>query len=275
MVVVDDHLPGENAMATGWRFLTTFASLIVGTLHCCDRVIFKGHRAMASPRELERFVDYVLKVRRRHFMKVLAPRYSDALVEHAQRFARKAGRTYLDRTGSFRTDHWAEQLIREERIERGLVGILCTQETCNSFKLVPDDNRPRFVSCPRAQRVLYYYFLDPQLGLIHVRLQTWAPFTLQVYVNGHDWLAQQMVRLGLGFVQHHHAFTQLDDPVRAQRQADRFARLDWTTILGRYGRLVNPLLSKELACYRVRWVVDQAEFATDLLFRSPAALTGL
>jgi len=84
-----------------------------------------------------------------------------------------------------------------------------------------------------------------------------------------------MVRLGLGFVQKHNAFTQLDDPVAAQRQADRFARLGWTQVLGRYGRLVNPLLSKELACYRVRWVVDQAEFASDLLFRSPAALSSL
>ena len=123
--------------------------------------------------------------------------------------------------------------------------------------------------------MLYYYFLDPQLGLIHVRLQTWAPFTLQVYVNGHDWLAQQMVRLGLGFVQKHNAFTQLDDPAKAQRQADRFAKLDWTKILTRYGRLVNPLLRKELACYRVRWFVDQAEYATDLLFKSPSALSGL
>jgi hypothetical protein len=262
-------------MSTVWRFLTKFASLIVCTLHCFDRVIFKGHLALASPRELERFVDYVLKVRRSHFIKVLAPGYSDRLVEHAQCFARKAGRTYLYRTGSFRKDHWAEQLIREQRIERGLVGVLCTQETCNSFQLVPGDRRPRFVSKPRAQRVLYYYFLDPQLGLIHVRLQTWAPFTLQVYVNGHDWLAQQMVRLGLGFVQQHNAFTQLDEPAQAQRQADRFARLDWTKILGRYGRLVNPLLDRELACYRVRWVVDQAEFATDLLFTSPGVLTGL
>ncbi len=262
-------------MAIVWRFLTKFASLIVCTLHCFDRVIFKGHLAMASSRELERFVDYVLKVRRSHVIKVLAPGYSDRLVEHAQRFAKKAGRTYVYRTGSFRKDHWAQQLIREQRIERGLVGILCTQETCNSFKLVPGDQRPCFVSCPRAQRVLYYYFLDPQLGLIHVRLQTWAPFTLQVYVNGHDWLAQQMVRLGLGFVQQDNAFTQLDDPVKAQRQADRFAHLDWQKILGRYGRQVNPLLGQELACYRVRWVVDQAEFATDLLFPSPGVLTGL
>src|ERR1700678_2000937 len=102
MVGAYDNRPGESAMATVWRFLTKFASLLVCTLHCFDRVIFKGHLAMASPRELERFVDYVLKVRRSHFIKDIAPRWADQLVDHAQRFARKAGRTYLYRTGAFR-----------------------------------------------------------------------------------------------------------------------------------------------------------------------------
>src|SRR5450432_400227 len=267
--------PGENAMSSVWSFLVKFSSLIVCVLHCFDRVIFKGHLAMASPAELERFVDYVLRVRRCHFIKVLAPQWSEALVEHAKRWARKHKRTYLFRKGSFKKDQWAEGLIREQRIERGLVGILCTQETCNSFTLVPGEKRPRFISKPRQQNVLYYYFLDPQLGLIHVRLQTWAPFTLQVYVNGHDWLAQQMVRLGMGFVLKHNAFTQLDDPAKTQRQADRFAKFDWTKILTRYGRLVNPLLRQELSGYKVRWFVDQAEYATDLLFKSPSALSGL
>jgi hypothetical protein len=266
---------GENAMSTVCQFLVKFASLIVCVLHCFDRVIFKGHLAMASPKELERFVDYVLRVRRSEFIKVLASLWSERLVAHAQRWARKHNRVYLYRKGFFKKDQWAEGLIREQRIERGLVGILCTQETCNSFALIPGENRPRFISKPRQQNVLYYYFLDPQLGLIHVRLQTWAPFTLQVYVNGHDWLAQQMVRLGMGFVLKHNAFTQLDDPAKTQRQADRFAKLDWTKILTRYGRLVNPLLRKELSCYRVRWFVDQAEYATDLLFKSPSALSGL
>ena len=123
--------------------------------------------------------------------------------------------------------------------------------------------------------MLYFYFLDPQLGLIHVRLQTWAPFSLQVYVKGHDWLAQQLTRLRRGFVLKHNAFTELDEPAKVQRQADRFAKLNWPKILNRYAHQVNPLLRQELACYRVRWVVDQAEFATDLLFKSPAALAGL
>ncbi len=264
-------------MCAVWSFVAKFASLIVCVLHCFDRVIFKGHLGLASPAELEKFVDWILKVRRCHFVNVLAPQWSDSLVEHAKKTAARAGRTYLYRTGSFKKDAWAEGLLREQRIEQGLVGILCTLETCNSFALVPGDKRPRFVSRPRQQRVLYYYFLDPQLGLIHVRLQTWAPFTLQVYANGHNWLTQQLVRLGMGFVIKDNAFTQLDEPAKAQRQADRFARLDWPKILGRYARLVNPLLrqGKSLSRYRVRWVVDQAEFATDLVFQSPAALAGL
>jgi hypothetical protein len=262
-------------MKTLSRFITKFNSLIVAVLSCFDRVIFKGHLALTSPRELEYFVDCVLKVRRCDFMKTLAPQYSDRLVEHAQEWARKAGRTYIYRTGKFRKDEWAQHLIRDQGIPEGLVGILCTQETCPSFKLMTGPNRPEFVSRPRPQRVLYYYFLDPQFGLIHVRLQTWLPFTVQVYVNGHEWLAQQMVQKKLGFVQQQNAFTQLDDPVQAQRLSDRFAKLNWSRILDRWAQQVNPLLRELFPGYPVHWVVDQAEYATDLLFKSREALAGL
>ncbi len=246
--------------------------MIVAVISCFDRVIFKGHLALAAPCELEYFVDRVLNVRRTDFMKTLAPQYSDRLVQHAQDWARKVGRTYEYRTGQFRKDEWAQNLIRDQGVSEGLVGILCTQETCPSFALVPGPKRPQFVSRNRQQRVPYYYFLDPQFGLIHVRLQTWLPFTVQVYVNGHERLAQPKVQKKLGFVQQHNAFTQLDDPVQAQRLADRFARLDWPKILDRWARQVNPLLRELVPGYPVHWVVDQAEYATDLLFQSRAAL---
>ena len=63
-------------------------------------------------------------------------------------------------------------------------------EACPTFKLGYAEGRPCFVSEKVPQRVLYYYFLDKDLGLMHVRLQTWAPFTCQVYVNGHDYVAR-------------------------------------------------------------------------------------
>jgi hypothetical protein len=159
-------------MKTLSRFVVKFTSLIVAVLSCFDRVIFKGHLALSAPCKLEYFVDCVLKVRRGDFMKTLAPQYSDRLVAHARNWAAKADRTYAYRTGQFRKDEWALNLIQVQRISEGLVGILCTLETCPSFALVPGPKRPQFVSRPRQQRVLYYYFLDRDFDLIHVRLQT-------------------------------------------------------------------------------------------------------
>src|SRR5262245_19895558 len=261
-------------MKTLSRFLVKFTSLIVAVLSCFDRVIFKGHLAWAAPRELEYFVDRVLKVRRSGSLKTLAPQYSDRLVEHARAWARKAGRTYESRTGQFRKDEWALNLVRDQGISEGLVGILCTLETCPSFTLVPGPQRPQFVSRSRQQLVLYYYVRDREFGLVHVRLQTWLPFTVQVDVHGHEWLAQQMVHETLSFVQQHNAFTQLDDPAAAQRIADRFANLNWPKILDRWARQVNPLLRELFPGYPLHWVVAHAESATDLLFTSRAALAG-
>ncbi len=262
-------------MKTVWAFLVKFASLILWKHDCFDRVILKGHTYLAVPRNLEYFIDCVLRVRRKHFLKELAPRYADRLVLHAQQWAHRAGRVYLYRTGDFRKDEWARQLVYDQRLSEGLVGILCTQETCSSYQLVPGPQRPQFVRAPRQQRVLYYYFLDPQFGLIHVRVETWLPFTIQVYVNGHEYVAQQLARHQLGFVQQHNAFTQLDDPAAAQRLADRFARLPWPNILDRWAHRVNPLLRELFPDERIQWVIDQAEYATDLCFRDRAALAGL
>jgi hypothetical protein len=123
---------------------------------------------------------------------------------------------------------------------------------------------------------LYFYSLDPRLGLIHIRLTTWFPFTIQVYVNGHSWLAQEMLERRLGFNLQDNAFTALDDPRAAQELADSFADLKWTKILDRLARRVNPLMKERWfrgLCYY--WVVDQAEYATDLIFTSREALAGL
>ena len=148
-------------------------------------------------------------------------------------------------------------------------------EACPTFKLAPGQDRPGFVSRKVPQRVLYYYFLDKELGLMHVRLQTWAPFTCQVYANGHDYVARQLKKKGIAFEQVDNAFVQLGDPAAAQRSADRFAKLPWPKILERYARQVNPLLQDELKGMSHYWVIDQAEYATDVCFASKHALAGL
>jgi hypothetical protein len=106
-------------------------------------------------------------------------------------------------------------------------------------------------------------------------VQTWLPFTVQIYVNGHDYLARQMAPKGLGFVQQDNAFVQLDDPAKAQKLADKFAELNWPKRLARYADVVNPLRSEIVPRQSYYWVADQAEYATDVLFTNRSALREL
>jgi hypothetical protein len=262
-------------MKTVCSFFAKFASLISWTLSCFDRVIFKGHLPISRVTEFERFVDYTLKIRRAEFLKVLGPSWSERLVEYSKGFAQKYGRPWEYYAGAVDKDAWAKKHLGRTPVQQGLVGILCVMEACPTFKLAPGKDRPGFVSRKVPQRVLYYYFLDKELGLMHVRLQTWAPFTCQVYANGHDYVARQLQKKGIAFVQVDNAFVQVDDAAATQRSADRFAKLPWPKILERYARQVNPLLHAELQGLSHYWVIDQAEYATDVRFASQHALAGL
>lgn len=255
------------------QFVAKFAALIVASLSCFDRVIFKGHLPFGDDAHLNRFVDGTLKMRRKDFLPWLEKR-SEQLVEHAKQAAQNAGRPYLYLSGKQRKEQLIHDLIRKDGLSQGLVAVLCVQEICRSVKLKYAKDRPQLAFAPRPQRVLYYYQLDPEFGLMYLRLQTWFPYTMQVYVNGHDWLARQMTRRKLGFVQRDNGFTQLDNPRKAQQLADGFVGVGWRRHLDQWARQINPLL-KERWLGSYYWVTEQAEYSTDLLFASREKLAGL
>ena len=256
-------------------FVAKFTNLIVAVLSCFDRVIFKGYLPITNGPALEGFVDHVLKIRRKDFMD-FAEKQSETLVNFAKRLAQEVGAEYHYLQGAHRKDKLVDKLLRQRPISDGLICVLCCMECCPSFKLIHAKDRPRLINARRQQRVLYFYFLDPGLGLIYVRLTTWFPFTVQVYINGHSWLEKQMLKRRLGFNLQDNAFTALDDPEDAQKLADSFVDQNGRKILNRLVQQINPLMRQRwfrgLSYY---WVVDQAEFSTDLIFTSREALSGL
>jgi hypothetical protein len=163
-------------------------------------------------------------------------------------------------------------MVERDGIEQGLVCVFATVEPCRSYAMRGGEGRPRLVSAKRKCLFLYYYFMDRDCGLMHVRVQTWFPFEIQVYVNGHDVLAKRLDRHGIAFTKVDNAFTSIADPARAQRFADRLVNRNWPRILSAFARRVNPLLADLLEGMTYYWVIDQSEFATDIMFRDHARL---
>lgn len=254
------------------RFVERFTSSIVSVLGCHDRVIFHGHLPFGGDEHLNRFVDYGLKMRRMDFLPFLKP-LSESLVDHAKQLAHDADAPYQHFETKPDKEKLVQKLLRDKPRADGLVTVLCCKEHCRTVKLLHGQGRPRLAFRRQPQRVLYFYFLDDDFGLMHVRVQTMFPFTCQIYVNGHEWLARQMLKRRLGFVQADNAFLEIDDFDRAQELADQFSKLDWVKILDRFVQPVNPLLEQPWLGQRsYRWVIDQAEYSTDLLFLTRAKL---
>lgn len=270
MMVLSSSQHQENAVE---RFARQYNELITGMLSCFDRILFKGYLPLGWGDAMEGFL-----ARQGLRIKDFAPwvqKQSHRVAEHAQRLAENSGRPYLYLNGPHRKEAIVQGLIQAEGLRQGLVCVMRAVEPCQSFKVVPGKGRPRLVAAQRKCLCFYFYFLDPKLGLVHVRIQSWFPLVIQVCLNGHDILARKLDKHGISYHKEDNAFTWIEDTRRAQRFADRLVKMNWPKILTSLARRVNPVLKDLLAGMNYYWVADQAEYATDVMFKSPAALKPL
>jgi len=262
-------------MKLGQQFTTRFEPQIKSVLGCFDRVLFSGYLGFYSDSHINAWVGGKLKLLIKDFIPQMKIR-SDQLVESAKGLAQAAGAPFHYLQGRCRKDEFVERIAGERNHPQGLLAVLCTQESCRTVKLKYQQDRPQLKSQYCPQRVLYFYLEDLRFGRMFVRLQTWFPWKMQVYVNGHDWLARQMSHKLMPFVQHDNAFLHIDDPRRAQQISDRFSQLDWPTILGGLAGKFNTLLQDPwIKDQTYTWVLDQVEYSTDVLFTDRSELADL
>ena len=245
---------------------------VIGVLSGFDRVLFRGTlRSISYAKGLDRFLG-AAGVRYNQYS-AFVQKLSAQLKAHAQALAEAEGRpyVYVSAAGESKEDR-ARQIAERDGVTEGLVCVLRCVEPCRTFSIRRrSEGGFGFISQDRKCLHLYFYFLDREFGLMHVRLSTWVPFGMQVCLNGRSYLACQMRRAGIGFQQRENCFVQIDDLPRAQTMLSALATRRWAALLGAWARRVNPLV-KSLGLRPYYWSGRQSEYATDVMFRDTAAL---
>lgn len=247
--------------------LTRYADKIVGVLGCYDRLVLSGTlTAIAYPEAMAGVL------RREHIRCFDLAQYVEPIREqirkNAERLAAEHGLQiqYLPKHDTRKEDIVAEVLARRGRLP-GLVHIMSAMETCTTYQPWHDKATGRTGLKFKSGKCLHYYFycLDPELGLAYVRVPTWAPYRLQVYFNGHHWLASRLRQARIGYRMDDTAFVEIDDWARAQELSDDFAVLGLHQKLASFGRRYCPPSTRFIDGYH--WSVMQAEYALDVVFR--------
>jgi hypothetical protein len=257
-------------------FLERNQTAIVGVLSGFDRIRFGGSfPCMNYLKGFDKFLG-AMGVLYKDFGK-FAEGVSDRIKAHARKFAERYGRevVYLE-SSSICKEETALRIAERDKITQGLVCVLSCVEPCATYSVRknPKTKHLELISATRKCLFLYFYFLDREFGLMHVRLQTWLPMRIQICLNGREYLARRLARAGIDYEQRDNCFARIDDLPRAQQMLDDLEQRDWVGFLDAFARRLNPWVSGPQA-FDLRgyyWTIQESEYATDVMFKDRQAL---
>ena len=258
-------------------FTKLFGDLLLFVYHCFDRIVIHGYlSALSRPEQVVHFFRKVVGV----------PVLSKEIL--SQRTA-----DYQNWVEAFARNHhipieWAEKGVRKEdyvlpwlrrmtkRNAYGVYFIFKSMEQGPTFRVsVPKyptkDPNHRILARQRSRFTHdYFYIRDEVLGPMVMRVASFFPFQTTYYLNGHNFIEQELNRAQVGFRKNDNAFLAIDDVAALQAAADRLSpdiirkRLDyWTLILG-------PKFSvkerKQVKLSRF-YAISQIEYCRNFIFK--------
>jgi hypothetical protein len=266
----------ENALKT---FIQKYEKDVMGSLSGFDRLVFRGTlRRLLYPGGMDyclAFLGVLLKDFAQYVLQVTA-----RLKEASLAVARSTGRPiqYLPSSQASKED-LARKIAARDGLDDGLICVLTCVEPCQTFEIHRHRESKRLQVRPHRSKCLhlYHYFFHPQFGFMSARLQTWFPLTIQVCLNGRQWLARQMAREGMAYQQMGNCFTWIEDPPRAQEIMDRLLSTSWPALLNGIAAQLNPIHAELFGDFDLNyfWSTHQSEWATDLMFRDPEKLAAV
>ena len=255
--------------------LEQYKDKINGTFSFFDRMIIKGHiRQFFSPSGKKYFLserNVLLKD-----FSAYANSVTEELVSHVEQMTSDAERPliYLPSSKTSKEDT-ALSVLKEQPVAEGLICTLSVVEYCQTLQPKKKENGLLELSnVNRKCKYYYFYYLDKKFGFMHVKLQTWFPFTIQVYINGREMMKHIFDENNISYRMYDNSFFEISDIQKAQDLADKFDSKSLCRQLDLFAHKVNPYLDtiEKVFHQGYHWCVDQCEYATDVMFKSREAL---
>jgi hypothetical protein len=257
--------------------LSKFRDKIKGVLEGFDRIIFKGSlKSICFAAGMQAFLGYKGVLNKNYID--WAQETTTAIICNAEEYTMSQSGSKIEYLPSYKTrkEEVAHEQQKKSGVESGLIGAWSCLESCNTFKAAFDDKagfpqiKPHISRC----KYIYFYYDHEEYGFMSIRLQTWAPYEVQIALNGRQWLRRQLDGAGVKYVLEGNKFLDIEDYELANRLLDSQLGTRWIDMLSGFIPAVFPSMKTVLgenATYT--WTLWQSEWAKDYIFKDPKELT--
>ena len=183
-------------------------------------------------------------------------------------------------------EDFVQPFYRRLKESEGVACVLTSMEQGRTFvsytpRWTPasgDGNYRLIKACRKRFLHYYWYVLDPIMGPMSIRVASYFPFNVTCYLNGHSFVAQELMRAGVGFRKADNAFLGVADVAALQAAADRLSAALLQRRCAYWVRRLVPTFSpaeRAALAPGYRYSMAQMELATDLVFKRSAPLKAL
>ena len=256
------------------KMIDQYADKIKGQFSFFDRMIINGYfRPLLSEQTRIGYL-YSMGIPLRDFTEYFKD-VTDRLLKQIEDSAGELGRpvVYLP-SAKDRKEDIAKGFLLSDPVDEGLICVLKTLESCRTAKVVGREGR-HFLRSSYTKCLHYYlYYLGREFGFMFVKIQTWFPFNIQVYINGRELMKHIFDANGISYQCYDNSFTDISDVAKAQELADRFDSSKLCRRLDAFARSLSPFLDTVQKNFGQGyfWCMDQCEFATDIMFKERSFL---
>lgn len=259
--------------------LHRFNTIIKGSIEGFDRLVFKGTlKSIAFALGMQAFLRSRGVLNKDY--KDWVTKQSTAIIESAEAYSQKhcsRGIIYIPSINT-RKEELAHNLQKESGVKEGLIGVWSCVESCMTYRSTFDASSgyPSLRPVDSRCKHLYFYYDHPEYGFMSVRLQTWAPYGIQIAINGREWLRRSLDKEKCGYIVDGNKFLHIDDYELAQRLLNGQLDTNWERMLSGFAEEVFPGMSEILGDHmKYYWTLWQSEMARDYIFGDPQSLNPL
>ena len=262
------------------KFIDKYSNFIHGVLHGFDRIILKGYIGEFYHGNNFYYFLNEEKVKLKDF-KEYAGRVTKEIKSHVEGIISKTGvySEYLTSPNISKEDI-AKRVAKEKDIKEGLICVLSAVEPCTALSVQYNKVSNKLEKKIGFRKCLHYYFyyMDKDFGLMHIRFQTWFSFGLQIYINGREYLKKQLDKANIKYKSYDNSITWVEDIAKAQAISDKFHEKKWHKVFDKFAERVNGFLPRIKEIFNGRtykWYIEQCEYATDVMFKDRDSLEKL
>ena len=243
-------------------------------VECLDRIYLNGYIPnLQIPGQL---ITFLVQHRKQKIPSpALLQKITQNFVQDIKRYAEENDIPIVHFKHGERKDNIAAKMRRKYPAKNGVVFIGVAQEKAYAFKGRKKIQKGYvgFDYSRQSVFVNYYYFFlnDDDFGPAFIKICSYVPFPIKVYMNGHEWAKRQLEKQGVTFESLDNGFLSCSEPQALQNICDQLSPPHIQMFFYKWISLLPyPLTEKDRQCgYVHRLSVWQLEVSLTQVFDRP------